>query len=165
MPQHKYAAAIGFALLLACNNAVAQTEGPQPSSRDQAAETDPLSVVDSVEAALPLLMDHAKSDDPEIAAWAMAQIPALIEQVRKLKQQSDRIAEQRRLGIEGLDTQMVQYAKRLIGRYDLNGDQELSPEEYAKLLQSPAEADTDENGRVSLGEYAAWLQSRHRRRQ
>ncbi|WP_182865504.1 hypothetical protein [Stieleria mannarensis] len=122
-------------------------------------------VGDSTEATLPLLMDYAKSDEPEIAAWAMGKIPELIEQVRKLKQQSDRIAEQRRLGIEGLDSKMVEYAKRIIGRYDVDGDQELSPEEYAKMLQSPAEADTDENGRISWGEYAAWMQSRYRRRQ
>ncbi|MCS7467562.1 hypothetical protein NZK35_12990 [Stieleria sp. ICT_E10.1] len=119
----------------------------------------------STEATLPRLMELAKSDDPEVAVWAMNWIPSLMEQVRKLNQQSRQLAEQKKLGVDGLDSKMVAYAKRIIGRYDTDGDQELTPAEYEKMLQSPAVADADENGRISIAEYAAWLQARSRRQE
>ncbi|QDV47861.1 hypothetical protein Enr13x_77730 [Stieleria neptunia] len=149
---------------------------PDPTSRlvnERLRQTDdPKSVLplvdivgSSTEATLPRLMELAKSGDPEVAVYVMGWIPNLMEQVRKLNQRSRKLAEQKKLGVEGLDSRMVAYAKRIIGRYDTDGDQELTPEEYEKMLQSPAVADADENGRISIGEYAAWLQSRSRRQE
>nr|WP_143548260.1 hypothetical protein [Rhodopirellula sp. SM50] len=149
---------------------------PDPTSRlvnERLRQTDdPKSVLplvdivgSSTEATLPRLMELAKSEDPEVAVWAMTWIPNLIEQVRKLNQQSRQLAEQKKLGVDGLESRMVEYAKRIIDRYDTDGDQELTPAEYEKMLQSPQVADTDDNGRISIGEYATWLQARSRRRQ
>ncbi len=149
---------------------------PDPTSRlvnERLRQTDdPKSVLplvdivgSSTEATLPLLMELANSEDPEVAVWAMTWIPNLMEQVRKLNQQARQLAEQQKLGVEGLDSKMVEYARRIIARYDVDGDQELTSAEYEKMLQSPEVADADGNGRVSIGEYATWLQARSRRRQ
>ncbi len=146
---------------------------PDPTSRlvnERLRQTDdPKSVLplvdivgSSTEATLPLLMELANSEDPEVAEWAMTWIPNLMPQVRKLNQQSRQLAEQRKLVLKGADEKMLKYAERIISRYDANGDKELSPAEYEKMLQSPEVADADENGRVTIAEYAAWLQSRSR---
>ena len=62
-----------------------------------------------------------------------------------------------------VDPKMVTYAKRIIARYDKNKDQELTSSEWQLMLMSPASADSNRDGRVSVFEYAHWMQSRSKR--
>jgi Ca2+-binding EF-hand superfamily protein len=58
------------------------------------------------------------------------------------------------------DAKMVSYAERIIKRYDSNQDQKLVASEWKKMLMSPADADADRDGAVTVKEYAWWMQSR-----
>ncbi|WP_419189451.1 hypothetical protein [Stieleria marina] len=42
-------------------------------------------------------------------------------------------------------------------RFDTNRDRELTPKEWSQMRKSPADADYDRNGRLTIGEYAAFL--------
>lgn len=64
-----------------------------------------------------------------------------------------------------LDSKNVKYAERIIGRYDKNDDKVLTASEWEKMLMNPAPADEAGNrdGRITVTEYAQWLQSRSKR--
>ncbi|QDV86257.1 EF-hand domain-containing protein [Planctomycetes bacterium TBK1r] len=61
------------------------------------------------------------------------------------------------------DDKMVSYAERIIGRYDANGDKKLVASEWKKMLMSPADADANRDGTITVTEYAWWMQSRSKR--
>lgn len=117
-------------------------------------------VGDSSEASLPILMRYARSEDKETSARAIDVIPVLIKQLRSRERALRKLAETKKLGVEDLDPKMVTYASRIISRYDTNGDLQLTAPEYQNMLMSPAEADSDGDGKISVTEYAAWMQSR-----
>lgn len=52
---------------------------------------------------------------------------------------------------------MMAYAKKILSKYDKNGDLALSATEWSKMLLSPADADFDGDGRVTVLEYAGYL--------
>ncbi|MFG0261106.1 MAG: EF-hand domain-containing protein, partial [Novipirellula sp. JB048] len=58
------------------------------------------------------------------------------------------------------DEKLIRYAERIISRYDKNGDKALTASEWSGMLMSPAAADKNRDGRVTVLEYASWLQSR-----
>ncbi len=58
------------------------------------------------------------------------------------------------------DEKLIKYAERIISRYDKNKDQELTASEWSTMLMSPAAADGNRDGRVTIIEYASWMQSR-----
>ena len=62
-----------------------------------------------------------------------------------------------------IDPKLISYAERIIGRYDANKDQALTASEWGKMLMNPGPADSDRDGRITVNEYAAWMQSRSRR--
>lgn len=114
----------------------------------------------STEASLPLLMQIAKTDDPDSATWAMSLIPDVIASV---KARDRKEIEQRKFAKRGVptpDEKFLKYAERIIQRYDSNKDAKLVPDEYAKMLMSPAPADADNDGEITIVEYAAWMQNR-----
>lgn len=61
------------------------------------------------------------------------------------------------------DPKLVTYAKRIITRYDKNNDSQLTPAEWESMLISPAKADANGDGRVTVEEYAIWLTLRSRK--
>ncbi len=55
-----------------------------------------------------------------------------------------------------------QYAERMVSRSDTNKDGALTSDEWEKMIIKPVPADADRDGRVTVPEYAAWLDSRSR---
>ena len=58
------------------------------------------------------------------------------------------------------DEKLIKYAERIIARYDKNKDEALTASEWSTMLMSPAAADGNRDGRVTIVEYASWMQSR-----
>ena len=61
------------------------------------------------------------------------------------------------------DDKYVKLGQRIIDRYDKNKDGQLTASEWGKMLMSPAAADADRNGKITVQEYALWMQSRQKR--
>ncbi|MEM9826902.1 MAG: hypothetical protein AAF958_09955 [Planctomycetota bacterium] len=53
----------------------------------------------------------------------------------------------------------LSFAQRIISRSDKNGDGKLSASEWSEMLMSPAKADTNADGIVTVEEYAVFLQN------
>jgi hypothetical protein len=116
----------------------------------------------STEGVLPLLNRLAKSNDPELAAIAMQQMDELIERLRRIE--TRKLNEQRQALTAGeLDPKLLKYAERIVSRYDTDGDRRLAPSEQKKMLLSPVQADTDQDGVITVQEYAWFLKSRQPR--
>lgn len=115
---------------------------------------------ESSEGLLPMLLEAAKSDDYRLAEDAMNCADDLIRQMRRRALGQRMVAQAKPAEMAGVDKKMIQYAERIIGRYDANKDQTLSKVEYKKMLLSPADADTDQDGSITIIEYATWMQNR-----
>jgi Ca2+-binding EF-hand superfamily protein len=59
-----------------------------------------------------------------------------------------------------VEDKYIKVGQRIIERYDKNNDQMLTASGWEKMLMSPADADADRDGRISINEYAMWMQSR-----
>ena len=104
--------------------------------------------------------EAAKSDDRLIAVLAQQSIPDLIQRVRQYKNRKRVTAN---LSDDELNSKFVSYSEKIIARCDTDGDSQLTPIEYSKMLMSPAQADTDQSGAISVTEYARWMLSRSQR--
>ena len=61
------------------------------------------------------------------------------------------------------DDKYIKLGQRIIDRYDKNKDGQLTASEWGKMLMSPAAADGDRNGKITVQEYASWMQSRQKK--
>jgi hypothetical protein len=61
------------------------------------------------------------------------------------------------------DEKYVKVVKRIVERYDNNKDNVLTASEWEKMLMSPAAADSNRDGKITVDEYALWMQSRQKR--
>ena len=52
---------------------------------------------------------------------------------------------------------------RVVQRYDTDEDGELTPQEWSAMLLSPKDADANRDGRITVLEFAGWMQARSRR--
>ncbi|GAB5404604.1 MAG: hypothetical protein Aurels2KO_28350 [Aureliella sp.] len=50
----------------------------------------------------------------------------------------------------------LEWAKRMIGKYDSNGDKQLTKDEWSKMIVKPTKADYDKNGVITIEEYARY---------
>ncbi|MEL6109763.1 MAG: EF-hand domain-containing protein [Planctomycetota bacterium] len=57
----------------------------------------------------------------------------------------------------------LKYAQRILSRGDKNKDGKLTPSEWEDMLMSPAPADTNRDGSVTVEEYALWMESRSKK--
>jgi hypothetical protein len=55
-----------------------------------------------------------------------------------------------------IDARYLEYYRKLIGKYDKNGDSQLGPDEWVSMSRDPRGADADGNQRISVEEYARW---------
>lgn len=62
-----------------------------------------------------------------------------------------------------IDDKYIKVGQRIIERYDKNNDKMLTPSEWEKMLMSPADADANRDGRITIEEYAQWMMSRERK--
>ncbi len=58
-----------------------------------------------------------------------------------------------------IDSKNLKYSERIIGRNDKNKDGVLTASEWKEMLMSPAKADFNRDGKVTVEEYAMWLQN------
>jgi hypothetical protein len=61
------------------------------------------------------------------------------------------------------DEKYVKVVKRIVERYDKNKDNVLTASEWGKMLMSPADADSNRDGRITVDEYAFWMQNRQKK--
>ena len=61
-----------------------------------------------------------------------------------------------------VDPKLISYAERIISRYDKNKDKSLTASEWETMLMNPGPADANRDGRITINEYAAWMQARSR---
>jgi hypothetical protein len=54
----------------------------------------------------------------------------------------------------------LDYYRKLIAKYDKNGDKHLDSTEWGSMSKNPEAADVDGNGRISVEEYAGWSMKR-----
>ncbi|WDQ18933.1 HEAT repeat domain-containing protein [Rhodopirellula sp. P2] len=104
-------------------------------------------------------MDHlqelSKSDSPEVRGrtvllWSKYLSIAMTKRAQA-KHSVDR---------KDIDPKMFAYAERIIGRYDQDGSGSLVEQEWQPMLMSPASADVDHDGIITVEEYAAYLARR-----
>lgn len=62
-----------------------------------------------------------------------------------------------------IDDKYIKVGQRIIERYDKNNDRMLTASEWEKMLMSPADADGNRDGRITIEEYAVWMQARERK--
>lgn len=62
-----------------------------------------------------------------------------------------------------LSGQTIEYTVRIVQRNDRNGDGVLTSNEWSTMLLDPSPADTNQDGQITVEEYAAWVHSRARR--
>lgn len=58
------------------------------------------------------------------------------------------------------DEKYIKNAIRIIERYDKNNDKILTVSEWESMLMSPADADANRDGKITVDEYALWVQTR-----
>lgn len=61
------------------------------------------------------------------------------------------------------DTKLTEVAKKIVTRYDKNGDGALTASEWETMLVDPKPADGDKDGRITIPEYAAWMAAKSAR--
>jgi len=61
------------------------------------------------------------------------------------------------------DDKTLEYATRNITRYDKNKDSVLTADEWKDMLVDPSPADANKDGRITVEEYATWMQMRSAR--
>ncbi len=59
-----------------------------------------------------------------------------------------------------VNSKNYEFANRMLTRYDLNKDGALTVDEWDKMIIKPTPADANSDGRITIPEYAAWLESR-----
>lgn len=59
-------------------------------------------------------------------------------------------------GGTGASPANMEWAKRMIGKYDGNGDGQLTQDEWSKMIIKPTKADYDQNGVITVDEYARY---------
>jgi hypothetical protein len=106
-----------------------------------------------------------KSDDKDVRlaavrslqnimiAEANAKSQAMIAEA-KAKAQAEALTE-----TGGVDRRYIEYYSRLLQKYDSNSDGSLTKDEWSKMSKDPAAADTDQNGKITVVEYAKWSMS------
>ena len=62
-----------------------------------------------------------------------------------------------------IDEKYIKVGQRIIDRYDKNGDKALTASEWEKMLMSPADADGNRDGRITVEEFA-WMMAREKSR-
>jgi len=122
-----------------------------------------------------LLAVAAESDDRFVKAAVFQAVGRIVESDSQRRLQAQRAAARAAVRIpseEALDAlaekanvspKSLEYAMRLIQRNDRNGDGVLTEKEWTDMLVDPSPADTNQDGQITVEEYAAWMQSRARR--
>ena len=62
--------------------------------------------------------------------------------------------------VQGIDPKYFEYYKKLVAKYDTNGDGALGPDEWVSMSKSPEAADVDGDKRITVEEYARWSMQR-----
>lgn len=107
-------------------------------------------VFQSVEHIFAAEREHRLRAQTDAAANSAAKRPS-VDELNALAEQTN------------LSRQTIEYAARIVQRNDRNGDGVLTRQEWAEMLVDPSPADTNQDGQITVEEYAAWVHSRARR--
>ena len=118
---------------------------------------------------LPALLDRCKHSDGIDSVAALMSADTIL-QAAASKAAASKDAASKDAGVDPAppssptvaDDRLLEYAERIVRRYDANKNGALERVEWGKLLQSPASADRNGDGRITTLEYAAYLHSRQR---
>ncbi len=58
-----------------------------------------------------------------------------------------------------IDSKILKVSQRIIQRNDTNQDGVLTPSEWKEMLMSPAKADANRDGKITVEEYSLWMQN------
>ncbi|NND98882.1 MAG: hypothetical protein HKN47_16310 [Pirellulaceae bacterium] len=103
------------------------------------------------------LMEAAKSKDAVIKKTAIASLNHILVQLEKNRVVSsipDAVA------LTETNSKLVRYAAKIVSRYDTNDDRVLTEDEWDKMLMNPLKADANGDDKISINEYAQWMESR-----
>jgi|GEM_PF-1885915 len=121
-------------------------------------------------ALVPTLLAAAdESDDRFVKAAVFQSVEHIFaaEREQRLRAQTDAAA--KRPSVDELNAlaektnisrQAIEYAARIVKRNDRNGDGVLTEKEWTDMLVDPSPADTNQDGQITVEEYAVWIQSR-----
>ncbi|MEM6689824.1 MAG: EF-hand domain-containing protein [Planctomycetota bacterium] len=102
---------------------------------------------------LPVLLEIAHEEDAEAADLALIYLDSLLNREQLV------IAQMREPKKE-IPAGYFKAAERVMARYDDNHDGVLTENEWSSMLHSPAKADSDRDGKITLNEYAYWMRNR-----
>ncbi len=123
-----------------------------------------------------LLEVAAESDDRYVKAAVFQAVERIFESDRPDRRAAQNVAaakaagrmrsadEQNALAAQAkISPQSFEYATRILKRNDSNGDGVLTQDEWSTMLVDPSPADTNQDGRITVEEYAAWMHRRSSR--
>ncbi len=105
---------------------------------------------------VPLLLAVAKKGSPQ---RKRAAVTALDHSILLLHQHAQAAI----AGPSMFNAKTIAYATKIIARYDTDADQAITAAEWSKMLVDPSPADTNQDGKVTVSEYASWMEKRSSR--
>lgn len=109
------------------------------------------------ECLIPFLFAASESDDPLIRDASFLSLAKILEDVKRSTRPEIETSS------TAIDSKTLKYVKRIIQRNDTNKDGMLSPHEWKNMLVDPSAADTNNDQKITVEEYAAWMLSRQRK--
>ena len=104
------------------------------------------------------LNDRSKSGDQEVRREVVSLWAKYFASVATKQSQPD-LSEK----LKEINPKLLSYAEKIISRYDQDGSKSLHEQEWQKMLMSPAPADLNHDGRVTIEEYALLMHSRSKK--
>lgn len=109
---------------------------------------------------LPMVLEVAHSEDPEVASRALNAANNLLRQ----SQASAPIVAAKAAVVAPIDAKITKYAEAIISRYDVNKDGFLTEDESEKMLMPvPKSADLNGDRLITANEYGFYMQSKSKR--
>jgi hypothetical protein len=65
--------------------------------------------------------------------------------------------------LKEINPKMLEYAERIIGRYDQDDSKSLNEREWKQMLMSPASADLNQDKIITIEEYALHMHNRSKK--
>lgn len=111
-----------------------------------------------------LSKEEAPLDDSEFRAYDQNGDEMLSEdEIRKFQKAKLIAVASQSAEAKSIDPKTLEYVKRLIERHDANKDGVLDSFEWTQMLVDPSAADTNRDGKITVEEYALWVQGRQSR--
>jgi|GEM_PF-4693766 len=104
-----------------------------------------------------LLLKATHSEQPGIRLAAIDSLDSMVSMLERESRSKQLLAANGLGTMPQVDEKFESYARKIIGRHDTNGDNALTANEWKSMLVDPAPADLNQDGRVTIDEYARFL--------